>query len=145
MKSLYSSADPTYTSINLSIFAVSEVFVGAFTASLPPLRKTFETIVRRVIPESVLGSVLPSRRSAAKGSGNSYAVKEAGNSYVLNGNAIGSAARSRHDLDNDSEHLMLGAQQSLEAKDAAGIITCTTEISVAGDDRSVRSRRLDWV
>jgi hypothetical protein len=146
MKSLYASSDSTYTSINLSIFAITEVFVGAFTASLPPLRKTFETLLRRILPESVIGSTAPSRKSVGKGAGNSYVMKEVGNSYVLNGNAIGGQARSKHDHDNDSEHSILAAQQSLEGKDTLGTITCTTEISVAGDDRrSVRSRGHNWV
>ncbi|KAF2628837.1 hypothetical protein BU25DRAFT_365834 [Macroventuria anomochaeta] len=145
MKSLYSSSDATYTSVNLSIFAVSEVFVGAFTASLPPLRKTFETVLRRVLPESVLGTSR-NRKSLGKGTGNSYVMKEVGNSYVVNGNAVGSQERPKHDLDNDSEYSILEAQQSLEGKDTIGTITCTTEISIAGDGRgSVRSRGHDWV
>lgn len=145
MKSLWTSKDPTYTSVNLSIFAVTEVFVGAFTASLPPLRKTFETLLRHVLPESIIGSASRSRKSVGKGTGNSYAMKEVGNSYVLNGNAIGGQLRPKHDLDNDSEHSILEAQRSLEGKDNAGAITCTTEISVAGDDRSIRSRGHEWV
>ena len=146
VKFLYSSSDPTYTSVNLSIFATSEVFVGAFTASLPPLRKTFETLLHRVLPESFTGSTARSRKSVGKGTGNSYVMKEVGNSYVLNGNAMGSHPRPKHDLDNDSEHSILEAQQSLEGKETVGTITCTTEISVAGDDRgSMRSRGHDWV
>lgn len=146
MKSLNSSPDPTYTSLNLSIFAVSEVFVGAFTASLPPLRKTFETLLHRVLPESIIGSASRSRKSVGKGTGNSYAMKEVGNSYVLNGNISDNKSRPKHDLDNDSEHSILEAQRSLEGKDNIGNITCTTEIRVSGDDRgSMRSQGHDWV
>ncbi|KAK7181587.1 hypothetical protein DPSP01_011409 [Paraphaeosphaeria sporulosa] len=151
MKSLNASTDPTYTSVNLSIFAVSEVFVGAFTASLPPLRKTFETLLRRVLPESVLGSAARSRKSVSrksvgKGIGNSYQMKEVGNDYVLNGNAMGKHIRPKHDLDNDSEHSMLDAQRSAGGKDGVGSITCTTEISVSGDDkRSVVDQGHEWV
>ncbi|KAF9737629.1 integral membrane protein [Paraphaeosphaeria minitans] len=145
MKSLNASSDATYTSVNLSIFAVSEVFVGAFTASLPPLRKTFETLLRRVPLDSAMGSATRSKKSISqksmgKGIGNSYVMKEVGNSYVLNGKGIGRHARPKHDLDNDSEHSIL------EGKDAVGSITCTTEISVAGDDRrSVMDQGHDWV
>ncbi|KAF1929961.1 uncharacterized protein M421DRAFT_381590 [Didymella exigua CBS 183.55] len=146
MKALYSSPDPTYTSLDLSIFAVSEVFVGAFTASLPPLRKTFETLLRRILPESILGSASQSRKSAGKGTDNSYVMKEVGNSYVLDGNTSGNQSRPKHDLDNDSEHSILDAQSSLEGKDVVGNITCTTDINVLGDDQgSVRSRGHDWV
>lgn len=145
MKYLNVSPDPTYTSVNLSIFASTEVFVGAFTASLPPLRKTFETLLRRVLPESVIGTSR-NRKSLGKSPGNSYVMKQAGNSYVLDSNAAESQGRPKHDLDNDSEHSMLEAQNSLEGKDTVGAITCTTVISVAGDDKgSVRSRGLDWL
>lgn len=145
MKSLNESVDPTYTSVNLSIFAVTEVFVGAFTASLPPLRKTFETVLRRILPESVIGTSR-SRKSMGKSPGNSYVMKEIGNSYVLNGNAVGSVGRPKHDLDNDSEHSILEVQNSQEGKETLGTITCTTEISVGGDDKgSMRSRGHDWV
>lgn len=153
MKSLWTSTDPTYTSLNLSIFAITEVFVGAFTASLPPLRKTFETILCRVLPESILGSSSHSRsKSLGK---NSYALKEVGNSYVLNGNLASNQSRPKHDLDNDSEHSMLEAQhsrhsrnsrQSLEGKDAVNMITCTTDLSVTVDERgSIRTQGQDWV
>lgn len=146
MKSLWTSKDPTYTSVNLSIFAVAEVFVGAFTASLPPLRKTFENLLHYVLPESLIGSSARSRKSLGKGTGNSYAMKEVGNSYVLNGNIAGVHSRPKHDLDNDSEHSILEAQRSLEGKENVGAITCTTEISVAGDEgASVQSRGHDWV
>ncbi|KAH6633621.1 hypothetical protein C7974DRAFT_175493 [Boeremia exigua] len=145
MKSLYSSPDPTWSGVNLSIFAIAEVFVGAFTASLPPLRKTFETQLRRVLPESILGSSSRSRKSTGKGTGNSYVMKEIGNSYVMNGNMMGNQQRPKHDLDNDSEHSILQTQPSLEGKEASTQITCTTEISVAGDDRSIQSRGHDWV
>ena len=145
MKFLNVSPDPTYTSVNLSIFASTEVFVGAFTASLPPLRKTFETLLRRILPESVVGTSRD-RKSLGKSPGNSYVMREVGNSYVLNSNAVGREGRPRHDLDNDSEHSILEAQNSLEGKDTVGTITCTTDISVAGDDGgSLWSRGNDWV
>lgn len=93
-----------------------------------------------------MGSASRSRKGTGKGTGNSYVMKEVGNSYVLNGNAMGSQPRPKHDLDNDSEHSILQAQQSLEGKDNIGTITCTTEISVGGDDRgSMMSRGHDWV
>ncbi|KAJ4381918.1 hypothetical protein N0V86_003287 [Didymella sp. IMI 355093] len=146
MKSLSTSPDPTYTSLNLSIFAVSEVFIGAFTASLPPLRKTFETLMRRILPESLISSASRSRKSVGRVTGNSYSTKEIRNSYVLNGNISGNQPKAKHDLDNDSEHSMLEVQRSMEGKDSVGNITCTTEISVSGDDKgSVRSRGHDWV
>ena len=95
----------------------------------------------------MLGSSSHSRsKSLGK---NSYALKEVGNSYVLNGNVAGNQSRPKHDLDNDSEHSMLEAQQSrqsAEGKDTVGMIICTTDLSVTVDERgSIRSRGQDWV
>ncbi|KAF1940274.1 hypothetical protein EJ02DRAFT_350338 [Clathrospora elynae] len=63
MKSLNESPDPTYTSVNLSIFAIAEVFVGAFTASLPPLRKTFENVFHKILPSRLTAPSKTSRKS----------------------------------------------------------------------------------
>jgi hypothetical protein len=137
MKSLNESPDPTYTSVNLSIFAVTEVFVGAFTASLPPLRKTFEDILRRVLPESVFGT---SRESE-----NSYAMKGMGSQQTTK------VSRPRHDLDNESdtassEHEILSGEGSVGGKDSGHGIVCTTEVSMSVDEKSfVESKNHTWV
>ncbi|KAF2853152.1 alpha/beta-hydrolase [Plenodomus tracheiphilus IPT5] len=97
MKSLNESADPTYTSVNLSIFAVAEVFVGAFTASLPPLRKTFENILRKVLPANFAGS--------SKNTRNSYMMQAAGSQQSAK------LAVPRGNGDNESELSILPDDQ----------------------------------
>ncbi|KAH6864661.1 Alpha/Beta hydrolase protein [Alternaria alternata] len=90
MKSLNESPDPTYSAVNLSVFAIAEVFVGVFTACLPPLRKTFENLLRKVLPTSITGG-------SGKGSRQSYALQNTGPQMS------GKSSKRKHDTDDDSE------------------------------------------
>lgn len=131
MKSLYESSDPTYTSVNLSIYAISEVFVGAFTASLPPLRKTFENLLHKVLPTSLTGS--------SKNTRSSYIMKGVSEHSVK-------STRIQHERDDDSERGILPDDQISRTKSADNVITKTTLVSVTADDKSMRSRhgQDDW-
>ena len=129
MKALNESSDPTYTSVNLSVFAISEVFVGAFTASLPPLRKTFETVLRKVLPTSITGG-------SAKNSRQSYALQGV------------ESPRPKPETDTDSECGILpdSSDASSERKGSDHAIMKTTEVIVTADAKSMISRRhSDWV
>jgi hypothetical protein len=125
MKALNTSPDATYTSINLSIFAITEVFVGAFTASLPPLRKTFEDLLRRVLPESVFGSTRDTE--------NSYGMRGVGTKQSIR------ISRARHDMDNESD--------TTSSENSEHGIVCTTEVSLSVDDKSLVETRKhkSWV
>ncbi|CAA9956736.1 hypothetical protein CFE70_000333 [Pyrenophora teres f. teres 0-1] len=138
MKSLNVSKDPTYDSVNLSIFAISEVFVGAFTASLPPLRKTFETLLKQVLPTSLTGA-----SRTPKGSVESYELPHSGSK-------LSDKARRRVDDvddDDDSELGILPDEEVFrERKESDQSITKTTHLSVTADSKSIASRRhSDWV
>lgn len=56
VKALNESKGIPYESVNLSIFSVSEVLAGTLTASLPPLRRLFENLPNKVLPESLVAS-----------------------------------------------------------------------------------------
>ena len=130
MKSLNESEDPTYTSVNLSVFAIAEVFAGAFTASLPPLRKTFENILRKVLPTNLTGGTAKSSRQ----------------SYALRG--VESQSRPKAETDTDSECGILpdDSKASSERKGSDHAITKTTQVTVTADAKSIASRRhSDWV
>jgi hypothetical protein len=124
MKSLNESDDPTYTAVNLSVFANAEVFAGAFTASLPPLRKTFENLLRKVLPTSLTGA--STKRQ----------------SYALQG-----AENLKHGTDIDSECGILPDDYSgSEGKGSDHKIMKTTHVMVSADAKSIASRRdRDWV
>lgn len=133
MKSLNNSNDTTYTSVNLSIFAIAEVFVGAFTASLPPLRKTFEDLLHRILPQTVFSSSRATRQS--------YAMECAGSTQQS-----GKILRRMHDFDNDSEHAILPEDQIGTGKVSDKAIICTTQVSMTVDDRPrSKHEKGDWV
>ncbi|EUC34371.1 hypothetical protein COCCADRAFT_35937 [Bipolaris zeicola 26-R-13] len=127
MKALANTKDPSFESVNLSIFASAEVFVGAFTASLPPLRKTFENFLRKILPTSITGS-------SGKGS------KVSRQSYMLDDMEARSTAKSwpgKPETDGDSELGILpdeGIARPTNSSDQA--ITKTTHVTVTEDDRS---------
>ncbi|KAG9184983.1 hypothetical protein G6011_11813 [Alternaria panax] len=136
MKALNESPDPTYTSVNLSIFAIAEVFVGVFTACLPPLRKTFENLLRKVIPTSITGG-------SGKGSRQSYALQNTGPQIS------GRSSKRKDETDDDSELGILSGDEVINERkgsDQPIAIMKTTHVEVMADSTSIASRRhSDWV
>lgn len=56
MSALLKTQDPTWEGANLSIWSSTELSVGVLIASLPPLRKQFESLCQRFLPPSIMGS-----------------------------------------------------------------------------------------
>lgn len=52
LSSLKQTQDPTWDSVNLTIWAATELSVGILIASLPPLRKVFDSLFRRILPST---------------------------------------------------------------------------------------------
>lgn len=129
MKSLATSPDPTYTSVNLSIYAIAEVFVGVITACLPPLRKTFDQVLRKILPASLMSSRGTKSRE-------SYALKAFSNPS----SAANKSRREGDDGDSDYAILEEGEGKSKEE------IVKTTQVSVTVDDKVSEVQRGDeWV
>jgi hypothetical protein len=128
MKSLKDSPDPTYTSVNLSIYAIAEVFVGVFTACLPPLRKTFDTLMREMLPTT-------SFNATPHATHGSHALRgDSNRSTVTRVSAL------RHGSDADSDHAFLGETHNC----GYGLdfeILKTTRVSVAVNDKASASHR----
>jgi hypothetical protein len=134
MKSLNNSPDPTYSSVNLSIYAISEVFVGVFTACLPPLRKTFDQILHKVLPVGLLSSRGTKSRD-------SCALK----AFSDPSSSTAKKSKSAHTSDGDSDYAIL-EENGLKAKGSHDEIVKTTQLSVTVDDRvSDNHRSGDWV
>jgi hypothetical protein len=134
MKSLNSSPDPTYTSVNLSIYATAEVFVGVITACLPPLRKTFDQVLRNMLPNGMISSRTTQTRD-------SYALQKITNpsSHVNKKSTAG------HESDGDSDYAIL-EENALKAHGSNDEIIKTTQVTVTLDDKgSERVRKDDWV
>lgn len=52
LRVLQKTRDPTWDGVNLTIWSATELSVGILVASLPPLRKQFEKLLRRVLPST---------------------------------------------------------------------------------------------
>jgi hypothetical protein len=132
MKSLNSSPDPTYTSVNLSIYAIAEVFVGVFTACLPPLRKSFDQVLRKILPAGLLSSHTSKSR-------NSYAIKPLSDPS----SHVGRIPSQESDVDSDCGIL---EGESLQTKKSQDEIIKTTQVSVRIDARGADGQRSgEWV
>lgn len=125
IRALHNSSDSTYESTDLTIFSVTEVASGIFTSCLPPLRKTFENLLRRVLPESIMGT---SRKQ-----GSSYALPAYGSQLSRVSN------KPRHEVDDGSEKAILPDEIEMNTK---GGIRRTTSVSVltAGEAKHGVSR-----
>jgi hypothetical protein len=133
MKSLNSSPDPTYTSVNLSIYAIAEVFVGVFTACLPPLRKTFDEFLHKALPNGLLYS------SRATKSRDSCALK----AFSAPSNAT-KKSKTGHESDGDSDYAIL-EENGLKIQGSNDEIMKTTQVTVVVDSTtSERYRNDDW-
>lgn len=54
LSALKKTRDPTWDGVNLTIWAATELSVGILIASLPPLRKVFDKIFRRMLPSTFM-------------------------------------------------------------------------------------------
>jgi hypothetical protein len=84
--------DPTWDGSNLAIWSATELSVGVLIASLPPLRKQFDTFFRRVIPSTFLGT-----KSKTRASGNGIPL------YNVTIGSKTSRGRFRVDKDDDND------------------------------------------
>jgi hypothetical protein len=132
MKSLNSSPDPTYSSVNLSIYAIAEVFVGVFTACLPPLRKTFDQVLRRILPSGLLSS-------RASKSRESCALKPLSDHSNTN-----RKSKVGNESDGDSEHAILEGNGLKEKKSHDEILKTTQLIVTIDDKESEHGRNVNW-
>jgi hypothetical protein len=138
MKSLNSSPDPTYTSVNLSIYAIAEVFVGVFTASLPPLRKTFDDVLHNILPIGLLSS----RGTRSR---DSCAVEGALKEYSNAPSNVTKNSRTANESDAESGYATSELHELKELGSRDEILK-TTQVSITVDDKvSERHANDTWV
>ncbi|KAL1798177.1 hypothetical protein ACET3X_002214 [Alternaria dauci] len=56
LKSITKTQDPTWDGVSLTIWSSSELSIGILIASLPPLRKAFDHLFRKILPSTMTGS-----------------------------------------------------------------------------------------
>ncbi|KAF2822696.1 hypothetical protein CC86DRAFT_301028 [Ophiobolus disseminans] len=58
LKAITKTQDPTWDAINLQIWSSAEASIGILIASLPPLRKAFDSLFRHILPSTLQSSHL---------------------------------------------------------------------------------------
>jgi hypothetical protein len=53
LKAITKTQDPTWDGINLQIWSSAEASIGILIASLPPLRKAFDSLFQRILPSTL--------------------------------------------------------------------------------------------
>lgn len=137
IKALAESQDIGCESVNLSILSVTEVLVGTLTASLPPLRRLFDTVLSRVLPESVMQTKDQSQTTP---------------SYVLPEYTHTNTRRTRrddHNCDDSSEKTILtdaAGSSTNVVQGKSGEILRITDVSMTLDNMkpNSKSRTEDW-
>jgi hypothetical protein len=56
LKSITKTQDPTWDGVSLTIWSSSELSIGILIASLPPLRKAFDHLFKKILPSTLTGS-----------------------------------------------------------------------------------------
>ncbi|KAF1846285.1 uncharacterized protein K460DRAFT_339379 [Cucurbitaria berberidis CBS 394.84] len=59
LKAITKTRDPSWDGINLGIWSATELSIGIFIASLPPLRKPFDNLFKMFLPASMTKSKTP--------------------------------------------------------------------------------------
>lgn len=130
LKNITGTKDPTWSSVNLSIWSGAELQVGIFIASLPPLRKAFDRFFHQILPGSSTGGA---KSNPGYGTpGQNYGSRSAhGNDFRMD--TLGKGNRSAHksylpgesalDSDSESEKAILDEEERRMA--GSGIMKTT--------------------
>jgi hypothetical protein len=122
---LMKTKDPTWDSVRLAIWSGLELSVGILIASLPPLRKPFESLFPKIMPSTFLNS-----RSRTRGS-RDHGMPLYNVPFTIGTRAKGDKLRiDNDDDDGDSERHILQEQPG------KGEITKTIVNEVRSDDRN---------
>jgi hypothetical protein len=98
---LMKSCDSTWDHTALSIWSALELSVGILVASLPPLRKQFEALFRKLLPSAFLDS-----RSKQRPSDNGIPLYNVSKQFTI-GSKPGRQSQLNADNDADSERYIL--------------------------------------
>jgi len=123
------TADPTWDGVNLAIWSASELSVGILVASLPALRKQFDSFFRRILSSTFLGM------GSKTGSGsNGIPLYNVGPPLTVGSRPTGGRLRLQRDVldDGESEKYILDDSQ----EPGKGEITRTIVHTIRNENRS---------
>ncbi|KAF3035829.1 hypothetical protein E8E12_006436 [Didymella heteroderae] len=108
LRTIFTTQDPTWDGVDITIWSQAELSLGILIASLPPLRKALISVFQRILPSTLTGS----RKTPLYGQGYGQGHSASGN--VIMDNLRGSKAyhsrihgESVLDADDDSDRAIL--------------------------------------
>ncbi|KAL6151793.1 hypothetical protein ACJBU6_09737 [Exserohilum turcicum] len=125
LPTLLNTKDPTWESTDLVIWLSLELSVGILIAALPPLRKQFDALFRKMLP-----STLGSRRKTGSSGENALPLYDVATEHTIGSKPIRIRSKSEEDDDTDSERRILSPRTS------KGEITKTVTHEVRSEDRN---------
>ncbi|KAF1952475.1 hypothetical protein CC80DRAFT_538163 [Byssothecium circinans] len=134
LKTLTKTRDPTWDGTNLAIWSGSELYVGILIASLPPLRKAFDSFFRCILPSTARTTGY----NANGGYGKTYGGGVSASQNIKMGNFTKDAKsmRSGHpgesvlDSDGESERAILDEESAVKSSWSSNGIRKTTDVTV---------------
>jgi hypothetical protein len=110
LRTIFTTHDPTWDGVNITIWSQAELSLGILIASLPPLRKALTSVFQRILPSTLTGS----RKTPMYGQGYAGGQGHSGSGNVIMDNLRGSKAyhsrihgESVLDADDDSDRAIL--------------------------------------
>lgn len=130
LKTITETMDPTWSGVNLGIWSSAELSIGILIASLPPLRKAFDSLFQMILPSTLTPSKTPNSQYGYGRSTNGNHIRL--DTYENNKN-LGNKSGHKHmhpgesalDSDSDSERAILVDEEGK----GAGIVK-TTKVTV---------------
>jgi hypothetical protein len=128
LKTITYTQDPTWEGVNLGLWSAAELSIGILIASLPPLRKAFDRLFRKILPSTMTRSKTPNTHYGYGHTTNGNHVRL--DTYERNRRTIKSTrpGEPSRDGDSDSERAILED----EGGKGAGIVK-TTRVTVVGE------------
>lgn len=136
LKAITLTQDPTWDGINLQIWSSAEASIGILIASLPPLRKAFDSLFQRILPSTLQNSHL---KTPQYGYGQSSNGNIRMNTFQ-NSKAYHSRIPGESILDNDGD----SDRAILEEEEGKGPgILKTTQVTVSEEPEATSSKGSD--
>lgn len=118
--------DPTYDSVDLTIWSAAEVATGMIVSCLPLLRKTFDRLLKHVVPPTTLGSSKDRSTTGRSGVNSFHMVSHLGK------------PKSHMQISDDESERAIFAEQENDK----GIVK-TLDVTISSDARD-RGYKEDW-
>lgn len=145
LKAITDTKDPTWDAVNLGIWSSAECSTGILIAALPPLRKAFDNLFKRIVPSTLQNSQSKPQYGYGYGHSTSGNIRM---STFQSSKAYHSRIPGESILDNDSDSDRAILQE--EEGKCAGIMK-TTKVTVEENEASgsqssqlSRKRSHDW-